>query len=328
MPHIQRRLFHEVTIAALLAGTAVVALPAMAQNDFPERPVKLIVPFAPGGSSDSATRILAEQLGEKWKHPVVVDNKPGASGAIGALQVAKAAADGYTLLVTPVSIGTIEIFLKNPGFDKYKDLAPISQFARGDYVLSVNKNVPVKNFAEFVKYTRENPKKVFHGAFGGASMLAFEGFAQSQNIHPESVNYRGESLALNALMGGEVQAMLSTLMAAKPFIEAGRIKAIGIPSKERSPIAPNIATASESGVKGFNADFWFGLMAPAGTPDAVRKKIAADVAEVLSRPQIQQRFLHLGLIAKSSTPEEFAQLIKQESERWLAVAKKAGIEPQ
>ena len=329
---LQRRRFHRhvhgLLSAALLAGSALATLPATAQDNFPERPVKLIVPFAPGGSSDSATRILAEQLGAKWKQPVVVDNKPGASGAIGALQVAKSAADGYTLLVTPVSIGTIEIFLKNPGFDRNKDLTPISQFARGDYVLSVSKDLPVKNFAEFTKYARDNPKKVFHGAFGGASMLAFEGFAQSQNIQPESVNYRGESLAMNALMAGEVQAMLSTLMAAKPFIDAGRIKAVGIPSKERSPIAPNIPTASESGIKGFNADFWFGLMAPAGTPDSIRKKIATDVAEVLARPQIQQRFQQLGLIAKSSTPDEFAQLIKHESERWVAVAKKAGIEPQ
>lgn len=311
----------------VLAALALIGLGAHAQGSYPDRPVKLVVPFAPGGSSDSATRILAEQLGHKWKLPVVIENKPGANGSLGALQVAKSAADGYTLLVTPVSIGTIEIFLKNPGFDRNKDLLPITQFARGDYVLSVGKNVPVSNFSEFLKFARDN-KGIFHGAFGGASMLAFDGFAQSQNIRHENVNYRGEALALNALMGGEVQAVLSTLMAAKPFIDAGRIKAVGIPSAERSPIEPQIPTAAESGIKNFNADFWFGLMAPAGTPETVRSKIATDVAEVLARPQIQQRFLQLGLIAKSSKPEEFAQLIKHESERWVPVAKKSGLEPQ
>lgn len=314
--------------ALVLASAALMGSFAYGQTGYPDRSVKLVVPFAPGGSSDSATRILAEQLGQKWKHPVVVENKPGASGSLGALQVAKSAADGYTLLVTPVSIGTIEIFLKNPGFDRNKDLTPITQFARGDYVLSVGKNVPVKNFAEFVKFAKSSPSGVFHGAFGGASMLAFDGFAQSQELRHENVSYRGESLALNALMGGEVQAVLSTLTAAKPFIDAGRIKAVGIPSKERSPLAPQIPTAGESGIKGFNADFWFGLMAPAGTPEVVRNKVAQDVAEILQRPQIQQRFLQLGLIAKSSKPEEFAQLIKYESERWIPVAKKSGIEPQ
>ncbi len=326
MSFLHRRGFHALFACAILGGLANTS--ASAQGGFPERPVKLIVPFAPGGSSDSATRILAEQLGARWKQPVVVENKPGASGAIGALQVAKSAPDGHTLLVTPVSIGTIEIFLKNPGFDRSRDLAPITQFARGDYVLSVGRNVPVNSFAEFVQYTRAHPGQIFHGAFGGASMLAFEGFAQSQDIRPASVNYRGESLALNALMAGEVQAMLSTLMAAKPFIESGRIKAIGIPARERSPIAPQIPTAAEGGIPGFAADFWFGLMAPAGTPDAVRQKIAADVAEVLARPQVQQRFMQLGLVAKSSTPEEFAQLIRHESGRWTPVARKAGIEPQ
>src|SRR5690606_13890679 len=168
--------------------------------------------------------------------------------------------------------------------------------ARGDYVLSVNPKVPASTMAEFVDYSRANPDNVFHGAFGDASRLAFQGFALSNNITPTNVNYRGESLALNALIAGEVPAVLSTLVGARPFIEAGRIKALGIPAKERTPIAPNIPTSDESGVEGFHADFWFGLMAPADTPEEIRKKIADDVVEIMSRPEVKQRFQDLGLL--------------------------------
>ncbi|MEB2400788.1 MAG: tripartite tricarboxylate transporter substrate binding protein [Alcaligenaceae bacterium] len=313
---------------ALLAASAALALPAIAQAGFPTQTVTLVVPFSPGGSSDTASRILGELLAQKWGRSVVIENKPGASGSIGALTVANAKSDGHTLLVTPVSIGTIKLFLKNPGFDPHTDLTPIAQFAKGDYVLSVNPKVPVNNMAEFVEYARKNPDTVFHGAFGSASRLAFEDFALKNGVTPENVNYRGEALVLNALIAGEVQVALTTLVGAKPFLESGRIKALGIPAKARSPIAPQIPSADESGAPGFHADFWFGLMAPAGVPEDVRRKIAADVGEVLARPEVQERFQALGLLATSSSPEAFAELIKYESERWVETAKHAGIEPQ
>lgn len=323
-----KRAFCTWTGAALLALSTTFGSLATAQAAYPEKPVTLVVPFAPGGSSDSATRILAELLGTKWKQSVIVQNKPGALGSIGAMSVAKAPADGYTLLVAPVSIGTIELFLKNPGFNRDTDLAPITQFAKGDYVLSVGKDIPVSTMAELVEYSRQRPEQVFHGAFGGASRLAFESFALQNDIQPTNTNYRGEALTLTALAGGEIQVALTTLVGARPFIESGRIKALGIPAKERSPLAPNIPTSDESGAKNFYADFWFGLMAPGQTPDPLRAQIAADVAEVLARPEVQTRFQELGLLARSSTPAEFAALIKHESERWVEVAKKIGLEPQ
>lgn len=324
----KKRAFCAWAGSALASCALFAALPAMAAAQYPDRPIKLVVPFAPGGSSDTASRILADLLGQKWKQTVVIDNKPGASGSLGAMNVAKSTADGYTLLVTPVSIGTIELFLKNPGFKRDEDLVPVTQFARGDYVLSVNPTLPVNNLGEFIDYTRANPDAVFHGAFGDASRLAFEGFALSSGITPTNVNYRGESLVLNALIAGEVQVALTTLVGARPFIEAGRIKALGVPAKERTPIAPNIPTAEESGAKGFLADFWFGLMAPAGTPKEIQQQIATDVVEIMSRPEVQKRFQDLGLLAAASGPDDFAQLIKYESERWVEVAKHAGIEPQ
>lgn len=313
-------------------GTAMVCaaafLPTMGHAAYPERPVTLVVPMAPGGSSDTASRILGNLLAEKWGQTVLIENKPGGSAAIGAAAVAKAQGDGYTLLVALLSTATIELFLKNPGFDRDRDLIPITQFAKGDYVLSIATKVPASTLPEFVDYARKNPDRVFHGAFGDGARMAFDGFVLANGLKIENVRYRGESLALNALIAGEVDVVLSSLTGARPFIEAGRIKPLAVPAKDRSPIVPDIPTANETGIKGFEADFWFGFMAPAGTPQAVREKIAADVAEVLARPEVQKRFQDLGLLAVSSSPDEFGQLIKYESERWVDVARHAGIEPQ
>lgn len=315
-------------LSAALATSAALCLPALAQNGFPDKPVKIVVPFAPGGSSDSATRIVAEQLSAKWKQSVVVENKPGANGSIGASLVAKSAADGYTILLAPVSIGTVHLFVKNPGFDPLNDLVPVTQIAQGDYVLAVHKDVPAKTMGEFAAYARKNPGKVFDGTFGGGSMLAFQQFADAMQFPRQNVSYRGEALALNALMAGEVQAVLSTLTAARPFIDSGRIKALGIPAKARSPIAPAVKSADESGAKGFYADFWFGFMVPKGTPEDVRKKIGADVAEALAKTEVKARLFSMGLVAKSSSAEELGRLIQLESTRWTETAQRAGIQPQ
>lgn len=313
-------------VAALLAAAASGA--GFAQSQYPAKPVKIVVPFAPGGSSDSATRILAEQLQAKWKQPVIIENRPGANGSIGASAVAKSSADGYTLLLTPVSIGTISLFVKHPSFDPLKDLMPVTQIAEGDYVLAVQKSLPVETIAEFAAYARANPHKVFHGSFGGASMLAFEQLSERLDFRFQNVVYRGEALALNALLGGEVQAVFATLVGARPFIESQRVKALGIVSKARSKVLPQVRSADESGAKGFYVNFWFGLSAPAGTPRAVIDRIGADVAAVLDRPDVKGRLFGMGLVAKASSPEAFGKLIRFESERWVETARRAGVEPQ
>lgn len=324
----KRRMFCTWLASSLLVAMTGFSSLTLASDKYPERNVTLVVPFAAGGSSDTATRILAEQLSYKWGQSVIVENRPGANGSVGARYVARSAADGHTLLVTPVSIGTIELFMKNPGFDRDKDLIPVSQFAKGDYVLAVGPDLPVETMSDFVDYAKANPDEIFHGAFGGASQLAFTGFSLTNDIMPTNVNYRGEVLVLNALMSGEVQAALVTLVGARPFIESGRIKAIGMPTAEKSLIAQDILTADESGAPGFYADFWFGLMAPAATSPEIQERVANDLREILSRSDIQERFQSLGLLAAPSTPEEFGELIRYESERWVETAKHAGIEPQ
>jgi tripartite-type tricarboxylate transporter receptor subunit TctC len=311
---------------ALTIGT--VSLSAVAQGTYPERAVKLVVPFAPGGSSDTTARLIADQLGAMWKQPIVVENKPGGNASIGASVVAKSPPDGYTLYFTPVSIGTVKIFVKKPSFDPAKDLVPVTQVASGDYLLSVGKSVPANTLAEFGAYARKNQDAVFHGAGAGGMLLVYEQFASLMNFKAQHVNYRGESPALTALAGGEVQAVLSTLTAARPFIESGRIKPLGIPAKERTAIAPDIKSADESGAKGFYIDYWFGLMAPAGTPQSVRDKVARDVAQVLAKKEVKDRLHGMGLVAKSSSAEDFAKLIQFETERWVDIAKRAGVEAQ
>lgn len=310
-----------------LCGTFA-AVTAQADSDFPNKPVRIIVPFAAGGSSDNLTRVLAEQLTKDWKQPVIIDNKSGANGSIGASLVSKSAPDGYTIYLAPVSIGTVNLFIKKPGFDVEKDLIPVTLLARGDYVLNVNKDVPVNTIAELADYSRKNPGKLFHGSFGGGSWLAFEQLSESLNFNVTNVNYRGEAPALTALMGGEIQVMFSTLASARPFIETKKIKALGLTSKNRSTIAPDIKSADESGAKGFYVDFWFGLMVPAGTPPEIVKKINAGAAAALNRPDIKGRLFGMGLNASPSTPAEFGELVKFESERWVNTAKRIGLEPQ
>ena len=313
----------------LVAGLgAWLPMAASAQAPFPTKPVRIVVPFVPGGSSDSSARLVAEHLSAKWKQPVLVENRPGANGALGAAQVAKAAPDGHTIYYAPVSIGTVNLFVKNPGFDPLKDLAPVTLVARGDYVLNVNKDVPVGTIAEFAQYARANEGKVFHGAFGGGSQLAFEHLGHLLGFRATNVSYRGEAPAITALIGGEVQAMFSTLTTARPYIESGRIKALGLASKTRSPIAPDIRTADESGARGFYVDFWFGLMVPGGTPPALVRTINADVKDTLSSPAIRGRFFGMGLTASPTTPEEFGRIVRYESERWVETARRAGVEPQ
>ncbi len=312
-------------ICALFGLTLSIA--AHAQDSFPSKTVRIVVPFAPGGSADNSARILAEQLSNKWRQPVIIENKPGANASLGASQVAKSPADGYTILYTPVSIGTVNLFVKSPGFDPLKDLAPVTQVARGDYVLAVQKDLPVSSIGEFANYARANAGKVFHGSFGGGSLLAFTQLGEVLNFQVTNVPYRGESPAITDLMGGQIHAMFSTLVTARPYIESGKIKALGLSSKSRSPIAPDIKSADESGAKGFYVDFWFGLTVPAGTPTAVIRTINADVREVLARSDVKGRYFGMGLTASPTTPEQFGKIIKHESERWVETAKTAGIEP-
>ncbi|MDB5841353.1 MAG: hypothetical protein JWQ23_3305 [Herminiimonas sp.] len=314
--------------AVALGATLACAGPAMADANYPDKPVRLVVGLAAGGSADVIARLIAEHLRTAWKQPVVIENKPGANTSIGSRFVAKAPPDGLTLLFTSQSLSTINLYVKNPGFDPLKDLVPVTQVAKGDYVLSANKDLPVDDLAQFAAYAKKNPEKVFHGAGAGVLLMVYEKLAGTMDFKAQQVNYRGEMPALTALAAGEVQMVVSSLLAARPFIESGKIKALAIPAPARSQVAPGIPTAAESGLPNFHTDFWFGITAPANTPMEIRKKIANELAVFLAKPETKQKFLDVGFVAKSSGAAEFGKMIEDSAEQWTAIAKRAGIEPQ
>ncbi|MDB5838152.1 MAG: hypothetical protein JWQ23_104 [Herminiimonas sp.] len=309
---------------ALLIGAAA----SVSAEEYPTKPIKLIIPLAPGGSADGVGRMVAKQMSDAWKQPVVVENRSGAAAAIGIAAVAKSPADGYTLLLTPVSIATGKIYVKDPGFDSDKDFSHITQLITTNYLVSVSQDFPAKNLAELVAYAKSNPNPIFHGAGAGGMYLAFEEFAQLADIKATQVNYRGEALAITGLAAGDTQVVFSSLLAAKPFIDSKKIRPLAFASKERVSYAPQIPSSTESGMPSLNIDFWFGLSAPAGTPPEIVKKVADQMAIFMKQPDTVEKLKQLGFLPKTSSPDEFRRHVASERARWTAVAKKAGIEPQ
>lgn len=314
-------------LSAITAVAVVWPFAAIGQVTYPTKSVQLVVPFAAGGSADISARILAENLTRVWQRPVIVDNKPGANGALAAAHVAKAPADGHTILYAPVSIGTVKLFTKEPGFDPLTDLLPVTQVARGDYVLVARNDLPVKTIGEFADYARKNPGKVFHGSFGGGSLLAFYQLSSHLGFDFINVPYRGESPAITDMLGGQIQVMFGTVASTLPFIQSGKVKALGLLSKSRSKLLPEVPNADESGTKGFYAEFWFGLMVPAGTPAETITKINADTRGVLDQTDVKARLFARGLIASPTTADAFGKIVKYESVRWVEAAQRAGLKP-
>lgn len=313
---------------ALALATAFTTTLPVAADDYPSKSIKIIVPFAAGGSADAMGRMLADHLREKWKQPVVVDNRPGANALIGTAAVAAAVPDGYTLLLTGVSISTVKVYSKNPGFEVERDLAPVSQLVAGDYVISAAKSAPFDNLADLIRYAKANPGKLANGSGAGGMFLAFESFKASAGVDVLQVNYKGESPALTDLAGTGVQLVMSSLLAAKPFLDGGRIKPIAVTSMKRSAIVPTVPTASESGLPQFSVNFWFGLTAPGKTPIEIRNRLAAEIAAWQKKPEVVAKLATLGVSPVSSSPEEFGRFIAAETSRYADVAQRAGIKPE
>jgi len=309
-------------VALPFAGLASAAAP-----HYPAHPITLVVPLPPGGASDNAARMLAEHLSAVWKQPVVVANKAGANGLIGAQAVANARPDGYTLLFAVPSIATFDAFLKTPPVKVDRDLAAVSLIVDKGYYVLVNANLPVKDIREFIAYAKRNPGKLNYGTFGGGAMLATEMFKQMAGIDVARVQYRGEALAATALAANEVQVVLGSFLAARNFVNAGKVRVLAGTTASRLASMPQLPTLSEA-VPGYEARVWYGLMAPAGTPEAIRKKLADEVAAFVRRPEVARRFAELEYTPRSSSPEEFEALLAKESKLWNEVAARADIEKQ
>ncbi|MCC6531864.1 MAG: tripartite tricarboxylate transporter substrate binding protein [Burkholderiales bacterium] len=300
-----------------LAFTATLA---QAQS-YPARPVRIVVPFAPGGATDIVTRIVAQRLTDLWGQTVVVDNRAGAGGNIGGDIVAKAAPDGYTVLMTSGSIVTANqhMYKKMP-FDPERDLIAVTNVASGPQIVAVNASFPGKTLQDLIAAARAKPKAINFGSagFGTQTHLAAENFITAAGIDVTHVPYKGEGPALADLVGGQIQFVTPNLSAAIGFVQQGKLRALAVTSKERVKQLPNVPTVAET-LSGFENLGWFGFVVPAGTPSAIVNRIHQDTVKVLQAAEVRQRFEQLGMAPVGNTPKAFAQAIKAESAVWAKV---------
>ena len=322
-----RRTFTNAAIAALaiLAGL----MPAQAaEDDYPNRPVKIIVPFAPGGSTDVVARILAEKLAVELKQSFIVDNRPGASGNIGADAVAKSPADGYTLLMGTTGVLSINGHLyKNLAYDPEKDFAPVSYTSLITNILVVNPDVPARTVPELIRLAKSKPGALTFASSGAGSSTHLSGelFKSMTGIDILHVPYRGSSQALIDLIGGQVTMLFDNAPSAIPFIQQGKLRALAVTSTKRLPNLPDIPTIEESGVKGYESLSWSGILAPAATPRPIINKLNAAIERILAMDDVKQRFATLGVEPVGGTPEAFARHVRAESDKWGKVIKAANI---
>lgn len=312
----------------LLAGTALaltlpLATMAQSQATWPTRTVKLVVPFSAGGSTDVVARMLAQRLSDIWGQSVIVDNRGGAGGNIGADIVAKAQPDGYTLLMASGSI-TINphIYAKLP-FDTQKDFVPISNVASGPMLVVVQDKSPIKSIKELIAAAKEKPNGLSFGSAGVGSQvhLAGENLADAAGIDVQHVPYKGEAAAYPDLLGGQTQFIVGNIAAASALLGPGRLRALAVTGEARSPLLPDVPTVAESGLPGFVNTGWFGLLAPAGTPPDVVAKIQRDTARAVSETQFKARLHVLGMEPVGSTSADFTRQMEGESTHWAQVVK-------
>ncbi|MFO1316482.1 MAG: tripartite tricarboxylate transporter substrate binding protein [Burkholderiales bacterium] len=313
--------------AAAVAVAALAAL-AHAQAPYPAKPIRIVVPFPAGGTTDILARAVAQKLTEATGQSAVVDNRPGAGGNIGAELVAKSAPDGYTLLMGTVGTHAINasLYPKMP-YDHVRDFAPVILVAGVPNVLVVNPSVPANSVQELIAYMKANPGKVnFASSGAGTSIhLAGELFKTMTGVQMTHVPYKGSAPALADLVGGQVQIMFDNLPSALPQIKAGRLRALAVTSAQRSSALPDVPTVAESGIPGFEASSWFGLLAPAGTPKEVVAKLNGEVAKWLATPEAKEKLAAQGaIVAAGLAPDDFVRHIAAETTKWQKVVKESG----
>lgn len=324
-----RPLIH--SIAALLAATCWgLAIAAERTPGYPTKPIRLILPFAPGGGADLTGRLVAPGLSERLGQPVVMDNRPASAGIVGAEIAARAAPDGYTLLIATSSFAANPSVYKKLPYDIVKDFAPITLAVNSPLVVVVHPSVPVKTIQELIAHARTNPNKLNYGSSGagGAPHIAGELLKSMAGIEIAHIAYKGIGPALTALLGNEVQLTFSNLFVAQPHISAGRMRAIAITSTERSKVRPEWPTVAESGLPGYQTGLWFGFMAPAATPNPIVRRLNQELVSILTTPEILNSIRSQGGDVVASTPEAFSRILREEIERYGKVIRAAGIVKQ
>ncbi|MDH5264850.1 MAG: tripartite tricarboxylate transporter substrate binding protein [Betaproteobacteria bacterium] len=313
-------------IAAALVLTLAAAAGA---QEFPTKSITLVVPFAAGSATDTLARAVGQALTNETKQGVVVDNKPGASGMIAASFVARAPADGYTILVTTnTTHAANEHLYKKLSYDPVKDFAPLSGLGKGGQVMVVRNDLPVKTVAEFIAHAKKNPGKVNFGSGSSSSRIAGELLQQMAGIELLHVPYKSNPLAITDMLGGTIDMMITDTTTGLPQVQAGKLRALGYSGDKRSRLAPDLPTISEAGVKGYEMSYWFAAYAPAGTPPAVVKRLNALLVAATKSGPVTAFYEKTGVDAFSTTPEELAKFQLAETRKWGEIIKKANIQPE
>jgi tripartite-type tricarboxylate transporter receptor subunit TctC len=312
-----------------LAAALLVALPAAAQN-YPVRPVRMIVPFAAGGNTDITARAIGARLSEVFGQQVVVENRPGGATNIGSELVAKAPADGYTILMGGATNAINMSTQAKPPYDTLRDFAPVILCVKGANVLSMHPSVPARNLQELIAFARARPGQLNFASsgLGSSNQMAGELFKMMANINIVHVPYKGNAPALTDTIAGHIEMMFSGVPALIPHIQSGRLRAIAIGSLKRFTAIPEVPTFDESGVKGYEATTWFGLMAPVKTPKEIVARWNGEVGKILASPDLKGRFINEGLEPMGGTQEEFTKFIRSEIEKYANVVKATGMKPQ
>lgn len=314
--------------AVWLIVTSGMAAPALRAAEYPVRPIRVVVPFPAGGNADILARIMAQKMAEAWRQSIVVDNRAGAAGIIGAEAAAKSAPDGYTLFMgtTGTQATNPAVYSKLP-YDPQRDFAPISNFADSPFLLVTHPSLPVRAVKDLVALARVRPGQLHYASFGPGSSahLVGEMLRSAAKIEIVHVAYKGGPPALADLMGGHIEMMFNLLPIVLPHAKAGRLRALGVTASRRAPALPEVPTFAEAGFADLEAGSWYGVLAPAGTPRDIIAKLHAEISRILALPDVRQRLAAEGAEPIGNTPEQFAEQIRGDAARWAKVARQAKV---
>lgn len=318
---------HRTALTVALAGAALAAGPAAHAQDYPHKPIRMVIPYTPGGSIDHVGRLVADQLQRQLGQPIVIENTPGASGLLGALNVKKAKADGYTLLFNASSQAYLPLVVAKKTYDAERDFTPIGQIGFVPLIVAVNNTVPAKTMAEFVRLAKDNPGKYTWATsgLGTTSHLSEEMVNRALGLQMEIVPYKGAVPQLTDVVGGHVSAAISPMPGVTSFVQAGRLRPLAVTSKARLASLPDVPTLAESGMSGFELLSWYGIWGPADLPAAITQKLNAEIGKAVQAPSLKAKFADMSFVPAQSTPAEFRQLISEDLAKIGKAVKDAGI---
>lgn len=323
-------MFRIISASVIAALTALPAPSILAADTYPQKPIRIVIPFPPGGGTDITARGVQPQFETALGGGIVIDNRGGAGGTLGCTIASRATPDGYTLLFTSASFTFAPSLYKNLGYDAVKDFRPITNFAQAALVLLVHPSMPVKSVKELLALAKARPGEIFYASAGIGSniFMTTELFKHKAGIDLKQVPFRGGGPALIGIMSGEAQVLMTSVMSSAAHVKSGRLRALAVTTKERSPVMPDLPTIDESGVPGYDKGVWFGLFAPSGVPEPIIKHVYQAAAKVLKDPATAKRLANEGAVPVGNPPDEFGAFVRSEIEEWGKLIRTMGIKPQ